>query len=118
MPIRKILIVENEALIAFGYKTLLEEKGYEICGTARSVADALEMIEVVDMDAAMLDVDLKGQESEPVAAALAHLGVPFCVITGTLRSMIEGPNLLTAPTIAKMASDAEVLAALEALEAG
>ncbi|MGK7652411.1 response regulator [Roseovarius sp. B08] len=109
----KVLVVEDEVIIAFGYVHALENQGYEVLGTAGSNAQALKILQEHSPDLALLDVNLNGEESEPVASALANLGVPFLVLTATPSASITGPNLRSAPMLAKPVSDASLLQALQ-----
>lgn len=81
--LRRILIVEDEPLIAMMLEDFLDIMGKEIAGTAETVGDALEVVERGGVDAAILDVNLRGGEkSWPIADALAKLGIPFVLATG------------------------------------
>jgi DNA-binding response OmpR family regulator len=81
-PVR-ILIVEDEPLIAMMLEDFLDVLGREVAGTADSVGTALPIIEAGGFDAAILDVNLRaGEKSWPVADALAERGVPFLLATG------------------------------------
>ncbi|MGK7654433.1 response regulator [Roseovarius sp. B08] len=112
MPVHKVIIVEDDVIIAFGYVHALENQGYEILGTAGSNAQALNLLHECNPDVALLDVNLNGEESEPVASALAKEGVPFLVLTATPSASISGSNLRSAPMLAKPVSDASLLQAL------
>jgi CheY-like chemotaxis protein len=81
---RRILVIEDEMLIALMLQGMLEELGYQITGMAHTVADALAMIETdtQGIDAATLDINLGGEHSDQVAAALNAHGIPFIIITG------------------------------------
>ncbi|HEU0065959.1 MAG TPA: response regulator [Sphingomonas sp.] len=79
----KVLIVEDEPLIAMMLEDFLEVLERGVAGTADSVASALGLIEAGGVDAAILDVNLRGGEkSTAVAQALADRGVPFVFATG------------------------------------
>ncbi|WP_306111519.1 MULTISPECIES: response regulator [Roseovarius] len=112
MPAPKVLIVEDDVIIAFGYVHVLENQSYEILGTAGSNAQALKLLHECSPDVALLDVNLNGEESEPVASALANLGVPFLVLTATPSASISGSNLRSAPMLTKPVSDASLVEAL------
>ena len=56
---RKILVVEDEALVALGVSTLLEEMGHEVCGVAASVDEALELSRAYGPDLVLMDVNLQ-----------------------------------------------------------
>jgi hydrogenase-4 transcriptional activator len=57
---RKILIVEDESLVAYDLELILIKAGYEVCGIADSVAEALEIIELKNPDIVLVDIFLKG----------------------------------------------------------
>ena len=80
---RNILIVEDEPLIAMMLEDFLDALGKAVAGTADTVADALAIVEAGGVDGAILDVNLRGgEQSWPVADALAAAGVPFLLATG------------------------------------
>ena len=80
---QQILIVEDEPLIAMMLEDFLEVLDKRTAGTADCVAAALERIDGGGIDAAILDVNLRGGEkSTPIAEALAARGIPFVFATG------------------------------------
>ena len=80
---QQILIVEDEPLIAMMLEDFLDVLDKRSAGTADSVASALARVEQGGIDAAILDVNLRGGErSPPIAAALAERGIPFVFATG------------------------------------
>ncbi len=80
---QQILIVEDEPLIAMMLEDFLEVLDKRPVGPADSVAAALARIEDSKVDAAILDVNLRGGEtSAPIAEALAARGIPFIFATG------------------------------------
>src|SRR5450631_451829 len=78
----RILVVEDEMLIVMMIEDMLEDLGCESVTTAATVDQAVSLIEGQVFDAAMLDVNLQGHNSRPVADALAARGVPFFFSTG------------------------------------
>ena len=79
----KVLIVEDETLVAMLLEDMLADHGCEVAGTAGRVGQASAMIEEgLAMDAAILDVNLAGEPSFPLAELLAAKGVPFVFATG------------------------------------
>ena len=79
-----ILIVEDEPLIAMMIEDFLDVLGKRHGGTADSVVAALALIEAGGIDAAILDVNLRGGEkSFPIAAVLAELRLPYCVASSS-----------------------------------
>jgi CheY-like chemotaxis protein len=78
----RVLVLEDEPLIAMMVKEWLEELGCETVGPAATVAKALDLIEGSPVDAALLDVSLRDQDCSRVAEALAKQGVPFAFASG------------------------------------
>ena len=56
---RKILVVEDEALVALGVSSLMEDMGHEVCGVATSVAEAVELSRAHGPDLVLMDVNLQ-----------------------------------------------------------
>jgi CheY-like chemotaxis protein len=79
---RRVLIVEDEPLIAMLVQDWLEELDCKAIGPATSVDGALELIAGVALDGAVLDVSLGKEESFPIADELKKRGVPFVFATG------------------------------------
>jgi DNA-binding NtrC family response regulator len=80
---KRCLIVEDEFLLAMDYERILQSAGAETVLSANSVQRAQELLERHGpVQLALLDVNLNGQSSQPLAAELSDLGVPFVVITG------------------------------------
>ncbi|MDB5707380.1 MAG: transcriptional regulator [Sphingomonas bacterium] len=111
----RILIVEDEPLIAMMLEDFLDVLGKQMAGIADSVADALALIEAGGIDAAILDVNLRGGEkSWPIAAALAARGVPFVLATGgSTDSIADGYR--DRPTLPKPFTMDAVAKALDGL---
>jgi DNA-binding response OmpR family regulator len=78
----RILIVEDEPMLAFAIEDMLIDNGFKIAGVAGELAKALAIIESGVCDAAILDVNLSGQSAEPAASALASRGLPFLILSG------------------------------------
>ena len=86
---RRLLLVEDEFLIASDLARLLEMQGAEILGPAPSVRAALDLLSRdPPLDGAVLDVNLRGELAFPVADALRARGVPFVFATGYAAEMI------------------------------
>jgi CheY-like chemotaxis protein len=80
-PVR-LLLVEDEALIALMLEDMVEGLGCAVTGLAPRVALGVAMAETGHFDAAILDVNVAGENVEPVAERLAAKGVPFIFATG------------------------------------
>jgi CheY-like chemotaxis protein len=78
----KILVVDDEPLIALMIADWLEEQGFEILGPAHSVPQALELLATDTAHAAILDVSLGDSDCYDVADALAAKSIPFAFATG------------------------------------
>jgi two-component SAPR family response regulator len=79
---KRILVVEDEALIAVMVEDMLVEMGGEVVGPAATVDDALELARQETLDVAVLDVNVRGQRIDPVAEALMARGIPVLFATG------------------------------------
>ncbi|TNC49433.1 response regulator [Rubellimicrobium rubrum] len=97
----RVLVVEDEMLIAMTIEDMLEDLGCSVLGHASSVEDALERVNRERPDAVTLDGNLAGQMSSPVAERLADLGIPYVVITGYIESTLADPILSKAPRLSK-----------------
>jgi DNA-binding LytR/AlgR family response regulator len=87
---RRLLIVEDDYMLAVELAQSLEALGVEVIGPAASVEDALALVEQEGgrMDGAVLDINLRGRRVYPVAEALTARGVPFVFATGYDAMMI------------------------------
>lgn len=80
---KRILVVEDEALIAVMVEDMLNEMGSVVVGPAATIEQALALARSDDpIDAAVLDVNVRGERIDPVAEALAARGVPMLFATG------------------------------------
>ena len=80
---RRILVAEDEYMMADGLRRELEERGAEVVGPAPKVADALRLLSQGGIiDGAILDVNLGGEVVFPVADLLRRRGIPFVFATG------------------------------------
>lgn len=78
----RILVVEDDSLIAMMLEDMLSELGYEVSGIAPGLDDALDLAAVLNFDAAILDVSLAGRSSLPVAKFLDEKSKPYIFATG------------------------------------
>lgn len=80
---RRVLIVEDESLVAMLLETILADLGCDVVGPESNIEDGLNVASgTAPLDAALLDVNVAGQEIFPVAEALKARGVPFVFSTG------------------------------------
>lgn len=97
---RQILVVEDERLIALDLRDILEGWGCSVQGPVGTADAALKLIEGDQPDCAVLDVQLIGETSEPVAAALRAAARPFLIMTAFERDHLTGA-LHDAPLLSK-----------------
>ena len=79
---RRVLVVEDEMMIAMLIEDMLEEFGCKLVGPATNVPRALELIGKENVDIAVLDLNLDGQDTYAIADALQQKNVPFVFATG------------------------------------
>ena len=89
-PLR-ILVVEDEMTIALMLEDMLGNLGHTVVGLALRLAQAVKLATDAQIDFAILDVNLNGQLSFPVAELLAARGVPFVFATGYGSAGVEAP---------------------------
>lgn len=112
--IRRILIVEDEPLVAFDNETLLKEAGYEVVATVDSFADAMAVIEAEQLDLVLTDIRLNGEGSGiEVAEAARGRDIPVLFVTGHPSAESER---LGVGCLAKPYSEKVLKAALAALD--
>ena len=78
----RLLVVEDEPLIAALMVDWLSELGYQTIGPASTVSKALDLIKSTPPDGAILDVSLVGEDSAAVAEELRARAVPFAFASG------------------------------------
>ena len=115
---RRILVVEDEYLIAMEVKRWLLAAGAEVIGPVPSVDQALDLIDDDGLHAAVLDVNLgDGDRVYPVADKLAAGGVPYLFATGDVM-VIETSGYQHRPRVKKPYLEAELVRALAKLFKG
>jgi two-component system, response regulator PdtaR len=112
--IRRILVVEDEPLVAFDNEYLLSDAGYEVVGTVDSLADATRLIEKEPIDLVLTDIKLRGDgDGLDVARAAAAKKIPVLFVTGNAPAEAQG---LAIGCLAKPYTDRGLKAALESLD--
>jgi DNA-binding response OmpR family regulator len=86
----RVLVVEDEAIVAMHLERVLERAGWEVVGPAAHQLAALRLAWREPLDAALLDLDLRGESGAPVAEALLARGVPVVVLSGSRRGSPDG----------------------------
>ena len=108
----RVLIVEDEPVVAMCLEDMLQTLGCETVGPAARLAEGLTLAEQEDLGAAILDINLAGERSTPIAEALQRRGVPFAFASG-YGATPEGFEAL--PLIEKPYREADIDTALRAL---
>jgi DNA-binding response OmpR family regulator len=114
---RRVMLVEDETLVAMLVETALEEENCSIVGPYGNVGAALEAARSEDFDLAVLDVNLAGELVFPVAEVLAQRGVPFLLLSGYGEAALPADRKHW-PICAKPFSMSELVSVLERLVAG
>lgn len=78
----QVFIVEDESMLALLLEDMVVGLGYEVAGLASRLAEALDKTAHLDFDIAVLDVNLDGEVSYPIAQELQKRGIPFIFATG------------------------------------
>ena len=107
-----VLVVEDEVLIAMDLERTLRRHGFRVLGPATTVAAALRLLDGEAPDAALLDVNLRGEMVTPVAEALRGLGVPFVLASAYDGARLTAEVLAGVPNVGKPVNMRRLLAAL------
>jgi CheY-like chemotaxis protein len=111
---KRILLVEDEPIVAIALQDMIEELGHEVVGPAFHLTRALELAEIETIDAAILDVNMGDGHSYGVADRLRARGIPYLFATGYGASGLE-PGHEDSLVLPKPYREAQVAAALEKL---
>ena len=112
--IRRILVVEDEPLVAFDNEYQLSDAGYEVVGTVDNLADATKLIEAEPIDLILSDIKLSGDgDGLDVARAAAAKKIPVLFVTG---SAPDGAQALAVGCLAKPYTDKGLKAALQSVD--
>lgn len=112
---KRFLIVEDDPIVASSLKSMLEHYGAADVHVAHGADDACALLddETLELDAAIVDIDLNGQDCADVSAMMASKAIPFVFHSGRIQ---EYPHLIEkfrAPTVSKPSSDFDMIFALE-----
>jgi len=110
----RVLVVEDEYLVAILIEEILESAGCVVMGPIPRLPEALDAAHHDNCDAAVLDVNLAGQRIDPVADALSERNVPFMFVTGYGANALPG-EYAERPLIHKPFRMADLLSAVSSL---
>jgi DNA-binding NtrC family response regulator len=106
----RVLVIDDEPLIGLSVEMMLSDNGFDCVGVIGSLDEALVFVNTEACDAAILDLNLSGASSAPVAAALQAAGVPFVIVSG--YSAQKQPSFSDAEFVQKPFSARQLLDAL------
>lgn len=112
---RRVLVVEDEALIAMYVENVISTFGYSVAGVVTSVDEALAFIEKHAIDAAVLDINLNGNLVFPFCDALLRRGIPFVFASSYGEGGIPA-RYRVGPVVQKPFAPSELHRALAATE--
>jgi CheY-like chemotaxis protein len=96
-----VLIIEDESLVTMFLEDVLVDIGCSVVGVASRFEDAMDKARTLSFDVAILDVNLDGEQTFPIAEALVQRGTPFVFATGygaaTLPAHMQGVPVLQKP---------------------
>jgi CheY-like chemotaxis protein len=108
----KVLVVEDNLLLAEVTKILLEESGCQVVGPAGWLQHGLELAQDEPLDGAILDINLHGEMSFAIAEVLRTRGVPFVFVTGYEDRSIVPLAYRSAPRLDKPVADERLIEAM------
>jgi DNA-binding response OmpR family regulator len=111
----RILVVEDEPLVALEISDLLADEGAEVIGPAMDLGASVELARRASISAAVLDVRLSDGAVAPVARILSERGIPFIFYTGQAETDAVRLEWPSAPVIAKPAPARNLVAAIASL---
>lgn len=111
---KRVLIVEDEALISLVLVDYLTDAGCDVIGPAQTLERAKALIASERIDAALVDGNLSGHSVEDVALGLTHRNVPFVFVTGYGREALPA-GFRDALIVEKPFTQEQVVGALERL---
>jgi PAS domain S-box-containing protein len=109
---KRVLVIEDEPLVAMDIASRLSEAGCEVIGPAGTLELARSFIESAEIDAALVDANLAGDPVDELAAALTRRKVPFAFVTGYGREALP-QGFREAAMIGKPFTEKALLATIE-----
>jgi two-component SAPR family response regulator len=113
----KVLVVEDESLVALDIENMLEEMGCKVVASVPRLVKALDLASRLDFDLAVLDINLAGEVVYPLAFRLAERGIPFLFSTGYSTATLP-PELSDRPIVKKPVAPANLKRAVALARTG
>jgi CheY-like chemotaxis protein len=98
---RRILVAEDEALIAIGIESMLQSFGCEVVGPVSEVREILQVIEAEPIDGALLDVNLRGHQVFEILPEVIRRRIPVMLTSGYDDATLFPPAFRELPRISK-----------------
>lgn len=111
--VRRILVVDDEPMVAIMLEDALQEFGYQVVGPVENLRSAVQLAGSERIDAAIVDINIDGQVSDAVADKLIERGIPFIFASGYARA--NGLRYAQVPLLRKPFSVEDLQRALEAI---
>jgi PAS domain S-box-containing protein len=111
---KRMIVIEDEPLVAMDLESCLTTAGCEIVGTAGTVREAKALCAEAECDAALIDVNLAGRPVDELAAMLTKRNIPFAFVTGYGREALP-QGFRDALMVAKPFADGTLIATVETL---
>jgi len=114
---RRVLIVEDEVIVAFNMECEVQDAGGEIVGPAHTLAEAQKLL-AERIDVAILDINICGQSVWPIAKVLRERGIPYVLASANCGDAhAVNPAFTSVPCFDKPVAMPRLIAALAALVA-
>jgi DNA-binding response OmpR family regulator len=111
----RVLVVEDEFMIAMAVEAVVIDAGGIVVDMAATLDQALCLARSAEIDAALLDINLNGETSFPVAEVLGTRGIPYAFVTGYGRQMVPKP-FASAPILTKPYARGDLIKVLGSLK--
>lgn len=111
--IRRILVVDDEPMVAMMLEDALQDFGYRVVGPVENLRSAVQLAGSERIDAAIVDINIDGQVSDDVADKLMHRGIPFIFVSGYERN--TGLRYSDVPLLRKPFSVEDLQRAIESV---
>ena len=113
----RVLLVEDEAMVMMLMQDFLDDIGCEVVGIASRLKEAMEKVDTLAFDVAVLDVNLNGEQTVPIADALLARGRAIVFATGYGATMLP-PHLRSLPVLQKPFQQEDLARALRTAMVG
>jgi DNA-binding response OmpR family regulator len=112
----RVIIVEDEAMLALCLSEVIEEEGCVVAGMAETLADARILATTATFDVAIVDLHLRGEQADDLAASIVRSGYAIIISTGSDASKVP-VQFHEWPILRKPFTDAAIFSAIKAAAA-